>query len=84
MLARMFNYESRELVAYRNMPGKLIIFYDDLERDSPRVASTLYERGYDNVYVLTGGTSRDASSHSQTIQPPFQVCDHSIDPIRMA
>ena len=55
MLARTMNNETPELLAYKNQPGKIIVVYDDDERVAPRAAQTLVERGYENMFMLSGG-----------------------------
>ena len=37
------------------MPGKIVILYDEDERLAPHVATTLVQRGYDNLFMLSGG-----------------------------
>jgi hypothetical protein len=70
----------RPLGKQKNKPGTLIVLYDDIERLSAPAASHLFERGYDNLYVLSGGASRyHPSPHSRThagaplTHWPFQV-----------
>ena len=55
MLSRSVNNETPELLAYKNNSGKIIVVYDDDERLAPRAATTLVQRGYDNLFVLSGG-----------------------------
>ncbi|VUZ55719.1 unnamed protein product [Hymenolepis diminuta] len=55
MLSRCMNFEIREMLAYRNKPGHIIILYDEDETVAPRVATVLVERGYENVFLLSGG-----------------------------
>lgn len=43
------------MLIFRNKPGHIIICYDEDERLAPRVATVLTERGYDNIFVLSGG-----------------------------
>ncbi len=43
------------MLAYKNHPGKLIIVYDNSEKVAPVVTSTLVQRGYENVHMLSGG-----------------------------
>ena len=43
------------LLAYKNQPGKIIVLYDDDERLAPKAATTLCQRGYDNLFLLSGG-----------------------------
>lgn len=49
------NIESSEMLGYKNKAGHVIICYDEREYDSPRVVSTLIQRGYDNVCLLSHG-----------------------------
>lgn len=55
MLSRSVNNETSEMLAYKNQPGKIIVVYDDDERLAPRAATTLVQRGYDNLFLLSGG-----------------------------
>lgn len=55
MLSRSVNNETQEMLAYKNQPGKIIVVYDDDEKLAPRAASTLVQRGYDNLFMLSGG-----------------------------
>lgn len=55
MLSRVMNYESKELLNFKNKGGCIIIVYDEDETISQKVATTLVQRGYDNVYLLSGG-----------------------------
>lgn len=55
MLSRSINNETPEMLAYKNQSGKIIVVYDDDERIAPRAASTLVQRGYDNLFMLSGG-----------------------------
>lgn len=43
------------MLAYRNRPGRVLVLYDEDERIAPRAAATLVQRGYGNVYLLSGG-----------------------------
>lgn len=43
------------MLHYKNKEGKLIIVYDYDESISHKFASTLIQRGYDNVFMLSGG-----------------------------
>ncbi len=46
-----------ELRQYRDKEGSLIIVYADKEREACRVAQRLVEKGYNNIFLLTGGIS---------------------------
>lgn len=54
-LTRAVNFETREMLHYKNKEGKLIIVYDYDESISHKFATTLVQRGYDNVFMLSGG-----------------------------
>ncbi|CAF1055100.1 unnamed protein product [Adineta steineri] len=55
MLSRCSNNESKELLLYKNHKGKIIVLYDEDEHLAPRSATIMTERGYNNIFVLTGG-----------------------------
>jgi centrosomal protein CEP41 len=55
MLSRSMNNETPELLAYKNQAGKIIAIYDDDEKIGCRAAATLVQRGYDNLFLLSGG-----------------------------
>ncbi|GFN97416.1 centrosomal protein of 41 kda [Plakobranchus ocellatus] len=55
MLARSVNYETKDMLNFKNKPGKIILLYDDDETISHRAATTLVQRGYDNLFMLSGG-----------------------------
>ena len=44
-----------ELYRFRNKEDKLIIVYMNDERSGSTSAKTFYEKGYDNIYLLSGG-----------------------------
>ena len=54
-LSRACNFETKDMLAYKNREGKLIIVYDYDEAIAAKFATTLIERGYDNVFMLSGG-----------------------------
>ncbi|KAF2362937.1 Rhodanese-like domain [Trinorchestia longiramus] len=54
-LARSINWECSELLCYRNHADRIIIIYDFTEDVAPEYAATLIHRGYENVYMLSGG-----------------------------
>jgi len=55
MMSRASNYFTKDIYAYRNVPGKFIILYDEDERYAAPTATKFVERGIDNVYLLSGG-----------------------------
>ena len=55
MLSRSFNPETNEMRAFRNKPGSIILVYDEDERLASNAATILVQRGYDNIFMLSGG-----------------------------
>jgi len=55
MLSRSVNYETKEMLAFKNHAGRFIVIYDEDERIGPAAANTLVQRGYDNLFMLSGG-----------------------------
>ena len=39
----------------KNREGRIIVIYDDDERIAHNCATTLVQRGYDNLFMLSGG-----------------------------
>jgi len=54
-LNRAFDYETREMLRAKNQPGSIIVMLDWDETLASRVATTLTQRGYENVFLLSGG-----------------------------
>ncbi|KAI0223033.1 Centrosomal protein of 41 kDa [Lamellibrachia satsuma] len=76
-LSRATNYESKEMLAYKNKPGKIIIIYDEDERLAHSVATTLVQRGYDNLFMLSGGLKVSYKLFPETLltgTPPASIC----------
>lgn len=55
MLSRACNYETKDMLAFKNQHGKIIIVYDENEQLAPNCVTTLVQRGYDNIFLLSGG-----------------------------
>jgi len=54
-LNRAFDYETKEMLRLKNKPGSVIVLYDWDESLAPRCCTTLTQRGYENVFLLSGG-----------------------------
>ncbi|XP_076448460.1 centrosomal protein of 41 kDa-like [Babylonia areolata] len=55
-LGRAVNYESKDMLKFRNQEGKIIIVYENEECEgAQRAATILVERGYENLFLLSGG-----------------------------
>ncbi|XP_056138010.1 centrosomal protein of 41 kDa [Lampris incognitus] len=55
MLSRTMNPYTKEVLDYKNAAGKIIIVYDEDERIASQAASTMCERGIENLFMLSGG-----------------------------
>ncbi|XP_057365560.1 centrosomal protein of 41 kDa-like [Daphnia carinata] len=65
------NFEIPSLLKYKNHPEHVIVVYDEDEILAPQVATTLMERGYDNVFMLSGGlkVAKHCFPHSLVVIP---------------
>lgn len=54
-LSRTMNPYTKEVLDYKNAPGKIIIVYDEDERIASQAATTMCERGFENLFMLSGG-----------------------------
>ncbi|XP_060069564.1 centrosomal protein of 41 kDa B-like [Ylistrum balloti] len=55
MLSRAYDSDTKEMLAYKNQTGKIIVLYDEDETLAHNAATTLVQRGYDNLFLLSGG-----------------------------
>lgn len=55
MLSRTMNPYTNNILEYKNAHGKIIILYDDDERVASQAATTMCERGFENLFMLSGG-----------------------------
>ena len=56
---------SPELFRFKNQPDKLIIVYMQDERKGTQAAMLFFEKGYENVYLLSGGIEQFVEEFSQ-------------------
>lgn len=54
-LSRTMNPYTTEVLEYKNAAGKIIIVYDEDERTASQAATTMCERGFENLFMLSGG-----------------------------
>ncbi|XP_047196021.1 centrosomal protein of 41 kDa-like [Hippoglossus stenolepis] len=54
-LSRTMNPFSKEVLEYKNATGKFIIVYDEDERIASQAATTMCQRGVENLFMLSGG-----------------------------
>ena len=57
-----------ELFRFRNKEDKLIIIYMYDERQGVSAAKLLYEKGYDNVFLLSGGIEEFIMKHETLVE----------------
>ncbi|XP_029009949.1 centrosomal protein of 41 kDa isoform X2 [Betta splendens] len=55
MLSRTMNPYTKEVLEYKNAAGKILIVYDEDERIASQAATTMCERGFENLFMLSGG-----------------------------
>jgi rhodanese-related sulfurtransferase len=53
---------------HRNKEDKLIVIYMDDERHGTQVAKIIFEKGFDNIYLLTGGISVFGYEHQHLLE----------------
>uniref|UniRef100_A0A8D2PNV0 Rhodanese domain-containing protein n=1 Tax=Zosterops lateralis melanops TaxID=1220523 RepID=A0A8D2PNV0_ZOSLA len=49
------NPYTNDILEYKNAHGKIIIVYDNDERLASQAATTMCERGFENLFMLSGG-----------------------------
>ena len=54
LLLRCYDYELPCMLQLKNKPRAVIVVYDDDESIASKAATTLTQRGYDNVFMLSG------------------------------
>ncbi|KAM6090440.1 centrosomal protein of 41 kDa isoform 1-T1 [Theristicus caerulescens] len=54
-LSRTMNPYTNNILEYKNAHGKIIILYDTDERLASQAATTMCERGFENLFMLSGG-----------------------------
>ncbi|XP_055009562.1 centrosomal protein of 41 kDa-like [Boleophthalmus pectinirostris] len=54
-LSRTMNPYTKEVLEYKNAPGKIIIVYDEDETIASQAASIMCQRGFENLSMLSGG-----------------------------
>ncbi|XP_041460509.1 centrosomal protein of 41 kDa-like isoform X1 [Lytechinus variegatus] len=55
MLSRAVNNFTKNILEFKNKPGKIIVIYDEDERKSTDAATTFVQKGFDNLFLLSGG-----------------------------
>uniref|UniRef100_H0VRR7 Rhodanese domain-containing protein n=1 Tax=Cavia porcellus TaxID=10141 RepID=H0VRR7_CAVPO len=69
-LSRTMNPYSNDILEYKNAHGKIIILYDDDERLASQAATTMCERGFENLFMLSGGRLNQTNSSGRDSKVP--------------
>nr|XP_055163390.1 centrosomal protein of 41 kDa isoform X2 [Nyctereutes procyonoides] len=69
-LSRTMNPYSNDILEYKNAHGKVIILYDDDERLASQAATTMCERGFENLFMLSGGRLSHANASGRDSKAP--------------
>ncbi|XP_033824208.1 centrosomal protein of 41 kDa [Periophthalmus magnuspinnatus] len=83
-LHRTMNPYTKEVLEYKNAPGKIIIVYDEDEHIASQAATIMCQRGFENLFMLSGGlkvlSQKFPGSLVSGPLPP--VCVSSSDSVR--
>lgn len=66
-LNRAFDYETKDMLRLKNKSSAIIVVYDDDETIANKCASTLTQRGYENVFLLSGGLRVAAIKYPESL-----------------
>ena len=61
---------TNQLIMMKNKPGKMIILYHNDERNGIPYANNFFQKGYDNVYFLSGGIEEFAKNFPEHLEGP--------------
>uniref|UniRef100_A0A8C8XSR7 Centrosomal protein 41 n=1 Tax=Panthera leo TaxID=9689 RepID=A0A8C8XSR7_PANLE len=76
-LSRTMNPYSNDILEYKNAHGKIIILYDDDERLASQAATTMCERGFENLFMLSGGRLSQANASGRDSKVPGTRSGHN-------
>jgi centrosomal protein CEP41 len=57
-----------QLLRFKNNPDKIIVVYMYDERSGTQYAKILFEKGFDNVYLLSGGVDKFYEDHNEFVE----------------
>jgi rhodanese-related sulfurtransferase len=57
-----------QMYLLKNKPNKLIVMIHEDERLGVQFATALYQKGFDNIYLVTGGMEEFYQKHPQWVQ----------------
>jgi centrosomal protein CEP41 len=87
MLSRSMNIFTAEILAHRNKEGHAIVLYD-LDEEilvTRRIGNIFFEKGVDNVFVLSGGLKEFVNYADPSIiqgESPVPVCPKVVSPLK--
>jgi centrosomal protein CEP41 len=61
---------THQMIMMKNKPGKMIIMYHNDERNGIPYANNFFQKGYDNVYFLSGGIEEFAKNFPDYLEGP--------------
>ena len=61
---------THQMIMMKNKPGKMIIMYHTDERNGIPHANNFFQKGYDNVYFLSGGIEEFAKYYPEYLEGP--------------
>ena len=61
---------TQQLIMMKNKPGKMIIMYHTDERNGIPYANNFFQKGYDNVYFLSGGIEEFEKYYPEYLDGP--------------
>mmetsp|Transcript_20830 Transcript_20830/g.15311 ORF Transcript_20830/g.15311 Transcript_20830/m.15311 type:complete len:131 (+) Transcript_20830:426-818(+) len=57
-----------QLLRFKNHPDKIIVVYMEEERSGSHYSKVLFEKGFDNVYLLSGGLEKFLERHRDLVE----------------
>ena len=61
---------TNQMIMMKNKPGKMIILYHNDERSGIPYANNFFQKGYDNVYFLSGGIEEFSKNFPDHLEGP--------------
>ena len=61
---------THQMIMMKNKPGKMIIMYHNDERNGIPYANNFFQKGYDNVFFLSGGIEEFAKNYPDYLEGP--------------
>jgi len=78
-LNRCYDYELPCMLRLKNKPRAVIVVYDDDESIASKAATTLTQRGYDNVFMLSGGLRVASRKFPESLVTSGEPCSKRLE-----